>query len=324
MKKLTQKLVLSVITMALVVVALGTSTFAWFTLTNSASISAFQAQVTAGKGIEISLGQGTTTQTVNYSTETQWYTAVPAPIIQTFIDAKYPSFRFDNVTSELGTSFEDQSGTPVSSGYIEFKLFFRSRTQGLHIAWNSVTLGGEEDTWIIDSPAFVHENGQTYGLGGLGSMKVAAWPAARVSVTGNSTVVYQAPAKTSEEYTADVFNSVATPTVSYGRIEDTNNVGSYISGPAAFNAAAFEKAKGFKRNLTDMPELPTPLTSLSSTTSILTLSTSLLNTSEYYGGEVTVRVWIEGWDADTYDAIFETMLTVSLGFTEYKEPIVTP
>ena len=59
MKKLTQKLVLSVITMALVVVALGTSTFAWFTLQNTASLEQFSGQVTAGEGMEVSLGTWT-------------------------------------------------------------------------------------------------------------------------------------------------------------------------------------------------------------------------------------------------------------------------
>ena len=55
MKNLTRKLMLSIVAIALVVIALGTSTFAWFTLSNKASVGQFNAEVTAGQGMELSL-----------------------------------------------------------------------------------------------------------------------------------------------------------------------------------------------------------------------------------------------------------------------------
>ena len=49
---------------------------------------------------------------------------------------------------------------------------------------------------------------------------------------------------------------------------------------------------------------------------VLTLVDGALTTHPtYFGGSVVVNVWIEGWDADTYDAIFDTQLNVQLGFT---------
>ncbi|PKK87036.1 MAG: hypothetical protein CVV63_02405, partial [Tenericutes bacterium HGW-Tenericutes-8] len=36
---------------------------------------------------------------------------------------------------------------------------------------------------------------------------------------------------------------------------------------------------------------------------------------DFFYGKVTVRVWIEGWDADLYDAVFATSLSVALGFS---------
>ena len=53
MSKLSRKLVLSVLTLVLSVVALGTTTFAWFALGQSATIDQFQLQATAGEGLEI-------------------------------------------------------------------------------------------------------------------------------------------------------------------------------------------------------------------------------------------------------------------------------
>ncbi|MFA7377032.1 MAG: hypothetical protein WCZ13_05950, partial [Acholeplasmataceae bacterium] len=64
-----KKILLSVIAVVVTVAALGTSTFAWFTLSNRASVGTFEAEVTAGEGIEISLDG------VN------WYTDIPTSII---------------------------------------------------------------------------------------------------------------------------------------------------------------------------------------------------------------------------------------------------
>ena len=56
MTKMTRKLLLSIITVVLTVVALGTTTFAWFTLTNTAQIQEFEAKIIADSGIEIAIG----------------------------------------------------------------------------------------------------------------------------------------------------------------------------------------------------------------------------------------------------------------------------
>jgi len=70
MRKLTTKLLFAIISAAFALVALGTTTFAWFTLTNEATISQFNAEITAGEGIEISIDG------------TNYYTTIPTNIIQ--------------------------------------------------------------------------------------------------------------------------------------------------------------------------------------------------------------------------------------------------
>ncbi|MFA5482536.1 MAG: hypothetical protein WC278_04125, partial [Bacilli bacterium] len=77
MKNLSRKLMLSIVAIALVVIALGTSTFAWFTLSNKASVGQFNAEVTAGEGMELSLDQ------------TTWYSSIPADVIQAEIKANF-------------------------------------------------------------------------------------------------------------------------------------------------------------------------------------------------------------------------------------------
>jgi len=59
MNKIARKLVLSILTVVLTVAALGTTTFAWFTLTNTSVVQPFQAQIVSDTGIEIAIGQPT-------------------------------------------------------------------------------------------------------------------------------------------------------------------------------------------------------------------------------------------------------------------------
>ena len=54
---MSRKLMVSILTLTFALLTLGTATFAWFTLTDTATISQFDATVMAGEGIEVSLGE---------------------------------------------------------------------------------------------------------------------------------------------------------------------------------------------------------------------------------------------------------------------------
>ena len=57
-KNLTKKLFLSVLTLAFAVISLGASTYAWFVLSESASVQSFSGTVSAGEsGLEIAVYQ---------------------------------------------------------------------------------------------------------------------------------------------------------------------------------------------------------------------------------------------------------------------------
>ena len=40
------------------------------------------------------------------------------------------------------------------------------------------------------------------------------------------------------------------------------------------------------------------------------------NLSGYYEGDMQVNIWLEGWDADCFDAINNTTLSMVMGFTK--------
>ncbi|PKK86556.1 MAG: hypothetical protein CVV63_04290, partial [Tenericutes bacterium HGW-Tenericutes-8] len=201
MKKLTQKLVLSVITMALVVVALGTSTFAWFTLANTSTVTAFNAQVTSGEGIEVSLGTWNTNTAIIDGSST-WGTILQGSSINSRISTMLGAtpLVLTDLTSANGQNITDYAGTTVAyttGKYVQFDLFFRSG-EAVTIEWDSVTLGGSTKTWTVDVPTFRASNTDVYSTGadfgtltGNTVMEVAGYNAARVSVFGSTGATYQ-------------------------------------------------------------------------------------------------------------------------------------
>ena len=56
MNKLSRKLLVSLLLLIFSVFALGTATFAWFSLSDTATVSQFDANISSSEGIEVSLG----------------------------------------------------------------------------------------------------------------------------------------------------------------------------------------------------------------------------------------------------------------------------
>ena len=328
MRKLTQKLVLSVVTMALVVIALGTSTFAWFTLQNAAEIDPFTANVTAGEGIEVSLGTWESgAATITGTTAPNWYTVVPTLAVTNMITSMYGSpLTLKDVTSANGKDFNyiNEFGNLVpasatSGRFIQIKLFFRSASEKT-IKLSQVQIGGSSKEWTVDVPFFRAANNATYSeteeLSSGNKMQVAAWTAARVSFiseTANddtlaSAFTYQRKANYAEEEAYDSsiqYNSTAMPS------------DSYATG-AEFGASAYYKAKTGSTIIATTANIQnaTALDNTGNLTAAQELVTlARVGSTGYYYGNVLVRVWIEGWDADLFDAIFTTTLSVSMKFT---------
>lgn len=77
MKNLSRKLLLSIFTVALAIVALGTSTFAWFTLGTTSEVSEIKINLQNSFGMEISLDQKKWGNEVSFDKETKDLVYVP-------------------------------------------------------------------------------------------------------------------------------------------------------------------------------------------------------------------------------------------------------
>ena len=297
-KNLTKKLFLSVLTLAFAVISLGASTYAWFTMSNQATVEAFTADVKAGEGIEVAVSP-----TADHSAA-QWYTGlVPTGVVQA---AAVPTnFVFDAVTSKdaNATIVERGGTTEISEGYIKFYIHIKA-AQGGTIKLDGITLaskenGGAVQPWIADA---AYQLDATRGVVVNDKVTYKVEDAARVSINANTkTTIYEkaAVAASGEKVTDGVSTYVA-----------GNQKGQKVTNGAFsyYNAKMAEKLKiedAFEYSTVELEDLPTKNNTLKTVTKGEVLT-------------IEVKVWIEGWDAECLNAIFAQTLSVAFSF-KYEE-----
>lgn len=337
MTKVTRKLLLSLFSVVLTVVALGATTFAWFTITNVASVQAFDADFKANQGIEIALGDMDT----GGFDDLDWVTNLTADAIYAYIASTHLSvgqtgFEFDHVTSINGRDFNKitpTSGgftfTSVSrngAGYIEIPLHFRSDTaEGINLS--ALDFQSPLISWRVDVPFYSGYDTELNPVQRVtgSSINAYAHDAIRMSYTQHnltwngtsfdeafSTVVYEKPA------------SETNMVLGGGTLDLTGTLLGLNGEPGAMNYFYA------KNNI--LPE-GTATVTVPATEQILAVEgKDVLTMLQYkdaegellyagfdpganYYGKVTLRIWVEGWDANAYNSILGSRLTVSMSFT---------
>lgn len=308
MTKLRKKLLLSVLTLALTFIALGSTTFAWFTLGNTATANAFTGTVQAGQGIDIAFEDSSLTEWSKYN----WTSSVD---LQTKI---LSAFRFKDLTSSDGVTFKslsngvDSGSAEVNKDYVEINLVVRSL--GKLTDLNLKNVAGVSSTsfnWNVD--ANVKEStgeGYEFQVGGT-SPSWNALNAMRVSFT-----------------TVDNTTKTATKVISFELTDTTHAVADASATGLAFRYA---DAKGFKVTANASAKFP----ALAKTIEALEVNGSYADDlniklndgvveyasyndaadnggNTYYIYKVTVRVWMEGWDGDCINAILGK--SINFGF----------
>ncbi|HHT99241.1 MAG TPA: hypothetical protein GXZ79_04095, partial [Acholeplasma sp.] len=264
MSKLSKKLILSVLTLVLTVVALGATTFAWFTLGNEATVGQVRGTITAGEGLEIRIAQGqkgyvggTVADITGFES---WYTNLPSSKLVEFLEIKYHENhnRIDlkALTTEDGVKlFGMNTSTPAagnSGAYIEYALEVRSQTPG-YLYVSSAKLEGASVSWVADTNYFVVEN--IRAVADQTTVVVSAADAARLSVEGNTGHVF-AFQNEAGDATEESNPGLNNHTITVGNtITGKHNDGSYVA-PSKFGAHDyfFMKSGG-----SDMTTLVAPL-----------------------------------------------------------------
>lgn len=308
MRKFSNKMVLSVLTLVLLVVALGTTTFAWFTVGNTVTVESFQTEVKSAYGLDMRymLADGETP-----ATGSDWVRSISGTDMLTYLEQDYTTevwtdFKLDEVTSvdgkvfkKIGLDYQLGSDLTRTDGYIEFKLQFRTAEADQSLAWTSAVITSEGVPWTPGT-TFNKVGG---GEQGLTEATYYAAGATRVSATGTETIVYEKVtgadnaavlSKNQPNWTAgahDYYKKVMNKDLStiYGNPN-------YASNPSGHYEAA---------------ETVTALNNASK----LGALTAPAFADGYYYITVTIRVYLEGFDSEMFDAILEDKLFVELGFT---------
>jgi len=315
MNRLARKLVLSVLSVVLTVVALGTTTFAWFTLTNTSVIQPFQAQVVSDTGIEVAIGS----QTADPLT-LEWKSVITTQDIYNYLELAYGlnAFRFTHVSSANGRTFVDVDGIGTTAGYLEIPLHFRSDNESI-IKWKAVNLSSTPALFRT-GVTFVDSQGEERLANSEFNTNLA--DAMKISITGIvvratntiGTTAYENPISETNTLSGGLSNADlrgdeesvligSTPTMLYTGINGAQNY--YFRSTMSLPAGS--------QSVTTVPTV-TVVNAAADITVLEMSSGNELTADAVYYGNIMVRVWFDGWDAEGYNGLLGRMLTIGLTF----------
>lgn len=302
MKNVRRKMLLAIIMIIFTIVALGTSTYAWFTLSNIAKVDNIEMTVSAGAGIELSL----TGKDPGYN----WKSKLTFDQIKENIDFK----QFDAVTSSDGKTMTYREGdSALNTNYIEFDLWFKVENITLRkdekagiFLYDYSNPGGTyvESTGISWTPdvEFTYDTDDVRSPS-TSEQKYYAKDAIRLSFTYGE----------SESQTSTIFDLSQESTNSSRGYGYTNGGAiDYYNKKTNSNIAA----SGTGPKVVYQDELTEIDGNDNTTSNIKSLVSNLEKDEEgeFLVGKTTIRIWLEGWDADCFNAIYSDKITAQLKF----------
>lgn len=325
MNGLVRKLVISVLSLCFAVVMVSTVSFAWLTMTNSNTTDGLSLRISTGDELQFSLDG------------TNYFNVLPSHIIME--NLRELSFR--DVTSMDGENFK--AGGPYGTGIARknvdyFSLTFWVRTTTI-----------ERHVYLVDN---ISKN-VDFNMSVDGTFVVSRgvnWKADLTFINGqNALEDIVSHGDRAMYYASDAIR------ISFIEEQDTNNpfdtrdnesLSRFIYDPSenplrgygvAYGALSYYNLK--KGMIVEAPkDIPNviyklsefapnnPYTALDDNSRIMELIETDLKDSKnqtYYAGKVTINVWLEGWDADCFDAIYQDIVKVQLKFRVGKSQIVS-
>lgn len=334
--KLTRKLLIAVMTLVVTAIALGTTTYAWFTIGERVAVEDIKMQVKAGEGLEIAYMPTSITDPT--STELSYVKTLQSEHIyemlmkdyfpeiesvggtgqpESWQDAWTENFEMDAVTSTDGKEFKkivegttapyDYSlGSNVvtkEDGFVEFKLAFRTlSTEELDLFWDHVSLTSKGVKWAPEVPftsAITDEQVPTETL-----EDYYAANAARISInSGESTVVFE----NAEGWGEGIVNTVL------GKDNFVKDKGAhqYFQFTGTGQHVIKSDANDEEGIMPDNYKTVDTITSLSQKVATFPGDNG---SGGYQYVTITVRIYIEGMDPEAFNSILGDTLSAELGF----------
>lgn len=310
--KVQKKLTVIVIMVLLTIAALGTSTYAWFTLSNTAKVDQIDMGITSGVGIEVSLDQ------VN------WYNKLDSALVA----KETEGVRLESVTTLDGYDMKALDGSDASDKtYIKFTIYFRVKNvnsiegnqYGIYLT--SYNDNAKYDT-IAEGTAL-----KSKGVDWRPDVDYVDWDGTqkveykttdatkkyyiensmRVSFKDNDKVkvfdLSQSSGETLKRGYAQIYDDLKTP---YGAF-------SYFKAKTNKDDSNPDKAEELKYTVVYNNQL-TKVLDESRTEDNNSLISTLVKAGDYYTGSTEIRVWAEGWDIDCFDSVLSDKIKMQLQF----------
>ena len=345
--KLTKKLFIAIMTMALLVVTFTTSTFAWFTLGSTGTVEPLSVDVTTGTGMEIS------------KDGKSWKNK-----IQLVDPSDITNLDFTAVTSFNGKDFYDAedgaltgANAAANKKYYEATFYVRiskgdssdstKHLNGVYLTAVNATNSGTK-SWVSDVTlekevsgvntltqynSKTIEEGKTYQFDALNAAKISFAKVARDNNADVETVtkVYAYEDSTTTWGSVPAAADINNGTVEAGLAWDYADAKGYV-----INAAAQPGQNSFPTYLTNADIEAANAESGATTTdrdkaqvlayddfdNFASINVDLGaglsgDDTNYVYAKVTIRIWLEGWDADCINAILSQETTIGFVLKAY-------
>lgn len=301
MKSLTNKLVMSVLALVLTGVALSVGVLAWFTVNNRANIDSFTGSVQTGEGFYVSTDGA------------DWKNTL------TSADLNLTPVEFRAMTSKDGITFEEYNETTVltaaTDGFIEFTLYFAGSAALDEIKVSSLTLTGSETSWIPGR--YVAGTRQTSASEANDPITDYVSNAARVSfqdilATTTTSTIFEQNSTTNGNSIGFGNYGTNEAILFYNAIMDTP------IPPADFTTASTNEPTTVKAGtvLTTTVATLVDRATFNADSGVTAITTELAsiggNNAKF--GAITIRVWVEGFDQEAFNAILSGVLEVEFNF----------
>jgi hypothetical protein len=333
MNKTTKKLFMSSLALAFAAATTISTTYAWFTMQTTARVDTIDLNVTTGTGFEIKFGGAT-----NDSNFKQTLTASD-------FNKAYPNrltnLSLQHVTSNTGVNgfekliVDTKTFTPATTNvdYLEFEIDFRGRApysiylkpvaEGGSYIWsegkafisNSSVLEGTERFGPDDTVTSLSEY-----LANLDSYPAGADPREKGTTVGEGDTIVAFAADAARLSIQDTRIGGSSKKVldfsedsigGYGDESATNNLALDYYNSILADKLSYPTENN-KKPATAVA--PSTITSKSKGNELVVLQPNLVEGKGYYYGQIKIRVWLEGWDADCFNAIFNDQLHIGLAF----------
>jgi len=337
MKKLTRKLLLSIFAIVFALVTLGSTTFAWFTLSTTTEVVEFDSTINSGTGIEISIdGLNFSRKVFLDQLEEEVLDILLDPITtengrQFFKLVTDDPFLYDSEAGETGEIKYNLDTATANESYIEFTLYFRSPEKDVKVyLTNKSEVTSLETPWISDTTFMYGSDGDDEVEEG-DSINIYAANAIRMSFDEYSVKaeVEDAPKVIKDEIKGDplVFANFNNSGYDDIPLEDdvleTGNV-SYFRAKTEYDLLnpEIDEDEGQDEYEFVTAKLPSTIhqfanmSSLGGASPIVTLASTADEGSDYdwYYGAIVVRIWLEGWDPDCFNSVMANVVTFKLHF----------